>query len=269
MDPTQDEARREVARIMLEALKDTDFVLTGAGALAEHDLIHRPTKDVDLFTVGDEGQQIPDVIPRLRDALTEHGATLTIGREFPGFVDGQVTWGDQQIGFDLGVDWRAHPAVTMDIGPVLDIRDSVGSKTAALYSRNEVRDYADVAAIVLDGRWSPEEIMAMGATNDPGFDRAEFAHILDPTFWRFPESEDFRDMGIAAATETRARDALTVLRYAALGQDVDLETVEAARVSRGGRLEPLRDQIARNTERPSAQRPTPAHDREEETGHER
>lgn len=122
----QNRARRQVARIMLEALRETDFVLTGASVLDEHGLIHRPTKDLDLFTVGEEGQRDPDAIPYLREALAQHGASLIIGREFPGFVDGRISWGDLLIGFDLGADWRAYPPVTMDIGPVLDIRDSIG-----------------------------------------------------------------------------------------------------------------------------------------------
>lgn len=31
-----EDIRREVARVMLSALRDTGFVLTGAGALSEH-----------------------------------------------------------------------------------------------------------------------------------------------------------------------------------------------------------------------------------------
>ena len=212
MDPHQDKARRDVARVMLEALQETDFVLTGASALAEHGIIHRETRDVDLFTIGEEGSRIPDVLPRLREALAEHGATLAVGREMPGFVEGRITWQGQEIGFDLGADWRAYPPVTLDIGPVLDVRDSIGSKTAALYSRNEPRDYADVAAIVLDGRWSPDEIMAMGANNDPGLERAQLARTLNPEFDRFPNSARLRQYGIDEATEVRMRDALTVLR---------------------------------------------------------
>lgn len=228
---------------MLEALRETDFVLTGASALVEHGIIHRETSDVDLFTVGDEGQRIPDAIPLLREALAERGAVLTVGREFPGFVDGRIAWGDYEIGFDLGADWRAYPAVTMDIGPVLDIRDSVASKTAALYSRHEIRDYIDVAAIVLDGRWTPEQIMGMGANNDPGLDRTELARFIDPDYPDFPRSGDFRDMGFDQATENRMRDALTVLRAAALGQDMDFEAAEALRVASPGRTHPLPDQL--------------------------
>lgn len=73
MSDEQNRARREVTRVMLEALRETDFVLTGASALAEHGLIHRPTKDVDLFTVGEEGQRVPDAIPYLRE-----GACCTV-----------------------------------------------------------------------------------------------------------------------------------------------------------------------------------------------
>lgn len=241
--------------MMLEALRGTDFVLTGASALVEHGVIHRLTRDVDLFTVGVEGQRIPDAIPLLREALAEYGATLTVGRELPSFVDGRIIWGDYEIGFELGADWRAYPPVTMDIGPVLDVRDSVGSKTAALYSRNEVRDYTDVAAIVLDGRWSPDEIIAMGANNDPGLEGEQLVHFLDPQHPRFPVSDDFRDMGFDQVTEDRMRDALTVLRCAARGERVDLESVEAARIADGGRAEPLRDQLPTDQQTPQ---PRPA-----------
>lgn len=264
----QDAARREVARIMLGALQDTDFVLTGASALAEHGIITRPTRDVDLFTVGDEGQRVPDALPALRAALEEHGATLTTRREFPGFVDGRVTYGGFEVGFDLGADWRAYPPVTMDIGPVLDLRDSVASKTAALYSRYETRDFIDGAAIVLDGRWSPEDIMTMGAQNDPGFDRTEFARILDPANPKFPESEDFREMGLDHAAEVRMRDALTVLRHAAQGNDVDvpemLEYLEAVRAAAGGRAQPVTEQLQtdRRADGPSRALPRREHTQE-------
>jgi hypothetical protein len=81
-----------------------------------------------------------------------------------------------------------------------------------------VRDYADVAAIALDGRWTPEQIMDMGAQNDPGFDRSEFARFLDPEYVRFPSSRRCHQLGIDRATEGRMCDALRALRAAALGE---------------------------------------------------
>ncbi|PMC75137.1 nucleotidyl transferase AbiEii/AbiGii toxin family protein [Brachybacterium sp. UMB0905] len=214
----QDAARREVARMMLEALRETNFVLTGGSALIEHGLTHRVTKDVDLFTTGEEGQCIPDVLPALRRHLASHGADLSVDREFPGFVDGRILWGGHEIGFDLGADWRGYPAARMEIGPVLDVRDSVGSKIAALYSRFEVRDYLDAAAIMLDGRWSAQQIIAMGQSNDPGLEGPQLATILTPGHPNFPDSEDYREAGFDTETETRMREALAELRRIALGE---------------------------------------------------
>lgn len=239
----RDAIRRRVASVMLEAVADTDFVLTGASALIEHGLINRPTDDVDLFSTRKDEGRVPEAVARMQAALEARGATVETTDVFPGFSTGTVHWGDVDVEFDVGIDWRAYDAITLDIGRVLDVRDSIGSKTAALYSRYELRDYMDVAAIILDGRWTPEQVMQMGANNDPGFDRDRLANVVLRDD-HIPGSEDFREYGIDQGVEGRMRDALTALRCAALGQEVDLEAIEATRASRGGRLEPLRDQLA-------------------------
>lgn len=269
MDPEQDEIRRQVARTMLDALKDTNFVLTGASALMEHGLIHRPTKDVDLFTIGEEGSRISDAIPLIREALSEQGASIAVGREFPGFVDERISWGDYEIGFDLGADWRAYPAARMEIGPMLDARDSVGSKVAALYSRSEARDYMDVAEIVLDGRWSSDEIIEIGISNDPGLDKQMLATVLHPQNSRFPDTEDFQSMGFDRSSELSMREALTVLRYAAQGEHVDLEAVEASRVAMPGRSQSLREQLAHPSSHASPRPKVPGATRGKDSGLER
>ena len=172
----RDAIRRRVASVMLEAVADTDFVLTGASALIEHGLINRPTDDVDLFSTRKDEGRVPEAVARMQAALEARGATVETTDVFPGFSTGTVHWGDVDVEFDVGIDWRAYDAITLDIGRVLDVRDSIGSKTAALYSRYELRDYMDVAAIILDGRWTPEQVMQMGANNDPGFDRDRRRH---------------------------------------------------------------------------------------------
>lgn len=256
---------------MLESLSGTDFVLTGASALIEHGLIHRPTQDVDLFSTQVDAGRVPEAVERIREGLEAQGATVEATSIFPGYSRGVVHWNDVDVDFDIGVDWRGYDAVTLDIGPVLDIRDSVGSKTAALYSRYEARDYMDVAAIVLDGRWSPEEIMSMGANNDPGFDRDRFATVVLSED-HIPSSDDFRVAGIDQASENRMRDALTVLRCAAQGQDVDapsmLTALEARRVAMPGRTQPLTQQLGEEARspRPGSRR---AAGLEHDPGHER
>ena len=212
----RERVRREVAKIMLRALEGTDFVLTGASALIEHSIVHRPTMDVDLFTSGDGDVPVSLIIPSLREALAEHGATMVVGREYESFADGRIMWKGHEIGFDLGVDWRGYPGVMLDIGPVLDVRDSIGSKLSALFSRHEQRDYMDAAAIVLDGRWSPDEILDLWAFHTPSPDHEMLASILDPHCSDFPTRGDFAEYGFAPDVEARMREALAVLRAAAL-----------------------------------------------------
>jgi hypothetical protein len=69
----------------------------------------------------------------------------------PGFARLQVT--DPPTGttakVELGIDWRAHPPVTLAIGPVLHPDDAVANKVCALYSRAQ-------ALIERTGRWADE-----------------------------------------------------------------------------------------------------------------
>ncbi|MGQ4507415.1 nucleotidyl transferase AbiEii/AbiGii toxin family protein [Dermabacteraceae bacterium CCM 9519] len=239
----QDQARRLIAKTMLEALQETTFVLTGASALMEHGLISRETKDVDLFAANNSGMHIPDAIEPVRTALAKIGAEVEIERELPEFVAGKIRYANYEIGFDLGIDWRAYPPVNMEIGPVLDIRDSAGSKVAALYSRNELRDYMDVASIVLSGRWTPAEVLALGKNNDPSIEEEQLAATLNPGSPRFPRSENFRVLGYDIEDENKMRDALEVLRHAVLGREIDIETVSALRVAQAGAAQPLVDSL--------------------------
>jgi hypothetical protein len=56
----------------------------------------------------------------------------------------------------------------MDLGPVMDVRDLIANKTAALVNRREVRDYIDVAA-ALD-RYDVAELLALARQADPALD---------------------------------------------------------------------------------------------------
>ena len=80
---------------------------------------------------------------------------------------------------DLGVDWRAHPPVLMEVGPVLSIEDAVGNKMAALFSRAESRDYLDVDAIRRSGRYSDDELLDLARGADAGFDTEWFSRNLE------------------------------------------------------------------------------------------
>jgi hypothetical protein len=63
----------------------------------------------------------------------------------------------------------------------------VANKICALFGRAEVRDYVDVDAILISGRYSEEELLRLAADHDPGFDRLWFAEAL-AAIDRLPDS---------------------------------------------------------------------------------
>ncbi len=79
---------------------------------------------------------------------------------------------------ELAADWRAHPPVSLSIGPVLHPDDAVGNKMAALYGRALPRDFLDIDAVLVSGRYSSEELLQLAENADSGFDRAMFAGAL-------------------------------------------------------------------------------------------
>lgn len=79
---------------------------------------------------------------------------------------------------DLGLDWREHDPVQLDVGPVLALPDAVANKVGALYSRAEVRDYLDVDSIRGSGVFTDERLLELAAEHDAGFDRPMFAAQL-------------------------------------------------------------------------------------------
>lgn len=79
---------------------------------------------------------------------------------------------------DLGVFWRSHPPVVLDIGPVLHPDDAVAGKMDALFNRSAPRDFLDVAAILASGRYTQDQLLAVAAEHNPGFSAELFAESL-------------------------------------------------------------------------------------------
>ncbi|WBB76462.1 nucleotidyl transferase AbiEii/AbiGii toxin family protein [Micromonospora sp. WMMD1128] len=170
---------REVARVALAAAGPHRFVLGGGVAWAAHGLVTRPTEDVDLFAdvEGAAAAAAADV----RAALERAGYRVDeadpdgLGEVFDGFDrdlrDFVVSRGDRRIRLSLARLDRHRSPVVMDFGPVMDVRDLIANKTAALVNRREVRDYIDVAA-ALD-RYAVTELLALARQVDPALEDAD------------------------------------------------------------------------------------------------
>ncbi|GAB3840399.1 hypothetical protein GCM10029963_08930 [Micromonospora andamanensis] len=168
---------REVARIALTVAGPHRFVLGGGVAWAAHGLVTRPTEDVDLFAdvEGAAAAAAADVRTALETAgfeVADADPDSDLGDLFDGFDrdlrDFLVTRDNRQIRLSLARLDRHRSPVVMDLGPVMDVRDLIANKTAALVNRREVRDYIDVAS-ALEHR-SVAELLDLARQLDPALD---------------------------------------------------------------------------------------------------
>jgi hypothetical protein len=175
--------QRQVAAIVLRAIGRYGFALAGGCALNEHGLIDRYTQDVDLFTDHDGG--VETAAGTAEDALRAAGfgaerrdKTAGLGDIWYGMGEGLAEWlltapDGQQTTLQLAYFGRDRQPVTMSVGPVLDIEDLVASKTAALATRAEPRDYIDIAAALQ--RYTPAQLIGLATRHDPGLEPRDFA----------------------------------------------------------------------------------------------
>ncbi len=170
--------QRFVTTLLLNHIGSAGFALAGSGAIREHGITDRLTRDVDLFTTAATSPAaFAGAVAAAEDALTGHGYRVVRTRITPEFARLLIETTDNEdrmVEVDLGIDWRSEPPTQLAVGPVLALRDAVGSKVAAVYSRGEARDFLDLDAIRGSGRFTDPELLALAKAHDPGFDLGHF-----------------------------------------------------------------------------------------------
>lgn len=197
--------QHQVAKLLLEQTSDAGFALAGAGAVRAHGLTARPTQDIDLFSTSTiDVQAFKHAVQRSHQSLLRAGYGVEVIRDFETFARFHITEpgteeqgaGSRSVEVDFAVNWRADPTVVMEVGPVLSERDAVAGKLSALYSRAEIRDFLDVDAIRVSGRYTDEELLGLSRDHDEGFDTPVFAAQLSLVV-NF-EAEEAAEYGISA-----------------------------------------------------------------------
>jgi hypothetical protein len=171
--------QREITKAALSLIGDSDFALAGSGAIREHGLINRPTEDIDLFTTNADAEIFRKNVDLVLGGLRTGGYCVEPQQMAERFARLVVEKDGLMVNIDLGVDWRENDPIIMDIGPVLNIKDAVGNKAAALFSRSEARDFLDVDRIRTSGLYSDEELLAMIEERDLGFQLDALIQQLD------------------------------------------------------------------------------------------
>ena len=167
-----------LARIGLEALESYGFVLAGGYAISTNGIGDRPSADVDLFTNVYEPSLFEISVAKLRGAFLNAGLSVHDNLIGQTFADFSVTddAAQETSSIQIGVNYREFAPARFEIGPVLDVRDAVAGKMSALWSRGETRDFIDIDAVVRSGRFSRDEVLAVGDRQEAlPFDREMLA----------------------------------------------------------------------------------------------
>jgi hypothetical protein len=174
---------RRIAQIALSAGGPFGLALAGGYAVREHGMGRRPSGDVDLFTDWQLRADFPAAVDAVIDALSAHGYMVAVASRTETFArlllrQAAAVAEDTTDKLELAADWRQHPPVMLEVGPVLHPDDAVTNKMSALYGRAQARDFLDVDAAIISGRYSRERLLELAVGADPGFEPLIFADAI-------------------------------------------------------------------------------------------
>lgn len=185
--------------------REKGFFLTGGAALAGYHLHHRPTTDLDLFTLEDAAFERGRYV--LADAALALRASFEIRQDAPGFLRGAIAREDEPLMVDL-VRERVHqlrPEKILHDGIRVDPPEEIlANKLTALIGRLEERDLVDVYFLEQAG-FRVEDVLVAALEKDGGCTPAQLAWILSgielPDAMKLPG-------GVSPAELRRFRDDL-------------------------------------------------------------
>ena len=207
MDDRNAPIHRRLAQIGLRVGGAYGFALAGGHAVAAHGILQRPSEDVDLFADWHQRADFPAAVDAVVTAYQREGYAVRIDHQTDTFARlyvGDTAEPDDQHRVELVANWRIHPPVQMEIGPVLHVDDVMAGKMDALYNRAAARDFLDIDAAMTAGRYTMDRLCELAETVDAGFDRAIFADMLRHID-RF-DDEEFTQYGLPAVDVPALRE---------------------------------------------------------------
>jgi hypothetical protein len=169
----------QIARIALAAGSRYGLALAGGYAVSAHGMGNRPSGDVDLITSWQHRGEFPELTAAVVAGLEAGGYKVSVIMSAETFIRLTLAGPDgAEEKVELAVDWRAHDPVQLAVGPVLHSDDAVANKVCALFGRALPRDFLDVDAALMSGRYTREQLLELAAEADHGFDQLLFAEAL-------------------------------------------------------------------------------------------
>jgi Nucleotidyl transferase AbiEii toxin, Type IV TA system len=167
----------EATRLFFDLPESAGFAVAGGAALVAQGLIHRPTRDVDLFLLDTAVSEVTVAAASFEAALDRRGWSHHRVIDQGAFIRLEIHDGQQGLIVDFGIDSPPEePIEATDLGPTLSPRDLAARKTLALFGRAEARDFADVYDLAR--RYGRVQLVTWAAADDSGFDPHIFASML-------------------------------------------------------------------------------------------
>ncbi|GHA72548.1 hypothetical protein GCM10010372_84050 [Streptomyces tauricus] len=195
------EHHRRLLADALTAGRPYGLALMGGYAIQAHGIVHRPSQDLDFATEHPAG--MTEIVEQITGALTDKGWRITVVDVAPlkarFLATDPATDATCEVDLLKEVLWR--PPVVMDIGPVLDLDDLIGTKVRALGDRGLARDAIDVHAA--RDLYSLAELETLAARRPDEFDLTELHDRLESLEWI--SDAEFEAYGMDSAHITQLR----------------------------------------------------------------
>jgi hypothetical protein len=125
-----DPLHEHIARIAFALPEAGQVALAGGGAMRAHDLVNRPTQDVDLFTP--DLSEVTRLADALAGALRAEGDEVRVDWREPSFTRLAVTVAEgRSVVVEVAHDARIREAVQLSFGRVLHPDEVAADKTLA------------------------------------------------------------------------------------------------------------------------------------------
>ncbi|MEU4084654.1 nucleotidyl transferase AbiEii/AbiGii toxin family protein [Streptomyces aureus] len=138
------------------------LVITGGYAVQAHELLARPSQDLDVAT--ENPAPMDEIVRTLTDGLTERGWRVEVIEVAPLSARLNVTdissSTQETCEVDVLKEVFTRPAASSAYGPVLAEEDVIGTKVRALAERGVARDALDVFAA--SRRWPTTDLEEFG-----------------------------------------------------------------------------------------------------------
>lgn len=171
-------------RLLSDALaagRPYGLALMGGYAVQAHGIVHRPSQDLDFAT--EHPAAMAEIIDQIVQALSSRGWQITVIDVAPlkarFLATDPATEATCEVDLLKEVLWR--PPLMLDIGPVLDLDDLIGTKVRALGDRGLARDAIDVHAA--RHLYTIPELENLAARRPEEFDLHELHDRLESLEW--------------------------------------------------------------------------------------